>query len=213
MRRNREVRRLAEDLRRTDMKISTSGSGRFRLRTVAIAPLAALLALAAAGCGGGSAASYQQTSAVAGAQHATSSVIVKTRKIKGYGTVLVNGSGHTLYIFARDKRHRVTCTGSCTSFWPPMKQKGMHKAKAGGAAKASLIASVKNPGGGRVVTYSKWPLYTYVGDHAAGTASGEALNVNGGRWYVISPAGKVIKSKTSGGGGGTTTTTGGGGWG
>jgi predicted lipoprotein with Yx(FWY)xxD motif len=188
------------------MMIPTSVSGRFRLRAVAIAPLAALLALAAAGCGGSSAATYQQKSGVAGAQHATSGVIVKTRKIKGYGTVLVNGSGHTLYVFAHDKRRRVTCTGSCTNFWPPMKQKGTHKAKAGGAAKASLIASDKNPGGGRVVTYSKWPLYTYVGDHGAGTASGWNLNINGGRWYVISPAGKVIKSKTSGGGGGTTTT-------
>jgi hypothetical protein len=86
----------------------------------------------------------------------------------------------------------------------------MHKATARGAAKASKIASDRNPGGGRVVTYAKWPLYTYVGDTSAGTASGENKDLNGGRWYVISPTGKVIKSLSSGGGGGGTTTTGGG---
>lgn len=192
------------------MKILTGVSSRFRLRAVAIAPLAALVALAAAGCGGSSGTSMQK-SGVAGAQHATGTVVVNTRKIKGYGTVLVNAKGHTLYVFARDKHARVTCTGSCTSFWPPLKQSGTHKATARGSAKASLIASDKNPAGGRVVTYSKWPLYTYSGDGGAGQTNGEAKNLNGGRWYMIAPTGKVIKSKTSGGGGGTTTS--GGGWG
>ena len=194
------------------MKFLPSFSSRPRLRAVAIVPVAALVALAAAGCGGGSSAASQQNSGVAGAQHAAGVVVVNTRKIKGYGTVLVNAKGHTLYVFARDKHSRVTCTGSCASFWPALKQSGMHKATARGAAKASLIASLKNPGGGRSVTYAKWPLYAYVGDSSAGTTKGEGKNLNGGRWYMISPAGKVIKSKTSGGGGGTTTS-GGGGWG
>jgi predicted lipoprotein with Yx(FWY)xxD motif len=194
------------------MKILPSTSARFRLRAVAVAPLAALLALVAAGCGGSSATSMQK-GGVAGAQHVTSSAIVKTRKVKGR-VILVNAKGHTLYVFAKDKRRRVTCTasGGCTSFWHPLKlKKGMRKATVGGAAKASLIGSVKNPGGGRVVTYAKWPLYTYVGDTGAGTANGENKNLNGGRWWVISPKGRVIKSLTSTGGGGTTTT--GGGWG
>lgn len=175
------------------------------------AVLATVFALAAAGCGGGSSSAK---SGVAGASHTSSSVLVKTRKISGYGTVLVNGAGHTLYVFAKDARKHVTCTGSCASFWPPLKQKGSVKATAGGSAKASLIGSDKDPAGGRVVTYSRYPLYTYVGDHAAGQASGEGLNISGGKWYVISSAGKVIKSKaSSGGGGGGGTTTTGGGWG
>jgi predicted lipoprotein with Yx(FWY)xxD motif len=182
-----------------------------RLRVVAIAPIAALLALAAAGCGGSSSTSMQK-GGVAGASHATSTVIVKTRKVKGK-VVLVNAKGHTLYAFLKDRRKRVTCTkaNSCSSFWPPLKQSGMHKASARGAAKASLIGSDRNPDGGRSVTYSKWPLYTYTGDSGAGTASGEGKNLNGGLWYVISPSGRLIKSLSSGGGGGGTST-GGGGW-
>ena len=181
---------------------------RFRLRAVAVVPIAALLALAAAGCGGSSSTSMHK-GGVAGASHATSNTIVKTRKVKGK-VVLVNAAGHTLYVFMKDQHRHVTCTGTCASFWPPLKQKGTRKATARGAAKARLIGSYKNPAGGRVVSYAKWPLYTYVGDNAAGTAAGEGKNLNGGKWYVISPTGKLIKSLSSTGGGGTTTT--GGGW-
>jgi predicted lipoprotein with Yx(FWY)xxD motif len=181
---------------------------RFRRRAVAIAPLVALLALAAAGCGGSSSTSMQK-GGVAGASHVASTVIVKTRTVKGK-VILVNAKGRTLYVFMKDRRRRVTCTSSnsCASYWPPLKQRGTHKATARGAAKQALIGSDKNPDGGRSVTYSKWPLYTYVGDTAAGAATGEGKNLNGGRWYVISPAGKLIKSFGSTGGGGTTTGTG-----
>jgi predicted lipoprotein with Yx(FWY)xxD motif len=187
------------------MKILDRAHHRPQLRVVAIAPLAAVLSLAAAGCGGSSGTSMQK-SGVAGVSHTASAVIVNTRKINGK-VVLVNAQGHTLYAFMHDRRQRVTCTGSCASFWPPLKQKGTRKATARGSAKASLIGSVKNPAGGRSVTYSKWPLYTYVGDTGAGTAKGEGKNLNGGRWYVLSPSGTVIKSLKSSSGGG------GGGWG
>lgn len=176
-----------------------------RLRAVVIAAAAALLALAAAGCGGSSGTAMQK-GGVAGAQHSTSLVIVKTKKVKGK-TILVNAAGHTLYVFMHDKRKRVTCTNSCAGIWPPLKQKGTKKATARGGAKQALVGSDKNPSGGRVVTYSKYPLYTYTGDSGAGSANGEGQNLNGGRWYVISPSGTLIKKLGSGGGGGGGTTT------
>jgi predicted lipoprotein with Yx(FWY)xxD motif len=193
-----------------NVKILRANSNRYQVRLLAVA-LLAVLGFVAAGCGGSSASSASK-GGVAGASHSTSSVAVMTRKISGLGTVLVNAKGRTLYVFMKDAQRHVTCTGSCASFWPPAKTSSM-KPKVGGAAKSSLAASDKNPSGGRVVTYNKWPLYTYKGDSAAGQASGEALNLDGGKWYVISPAGKVVKHKTSSGGGGTTTTGGGGGWG
>lgn len=152
--------------------------------------VAVLSALAVAAAAGGSGAATART------------VTVNTHKISGYGTVLVNSAGHTLYAFMKDKRSKVTCTGSCASYWPALKQAGMHKATARGSAKASLIGSDKDPSGGRVVTYDKWPLYAYVGDTSAGTAAGEGKNLNGGRWYMLSPSGALIKKKSSGGGGG-----------
>jgi predicted lipoprotein with Yx(FWY)xxD motif len=189
--------------------LTRSNSNRYQLRLLAVASVA-VLGLVVAGCGGGSSSSVPK-GGVAGEQHTTATVAVKTRKISGFGVVLVNPKGRTLYVFMKDQHRRVTCTGSCASFWPPLKWKSASKPKAGGAAKTSLLGTDKNPSGGRVVTYNKWPLYTFSGDSGAGQAKGEGQNLNGGKWYVISSKGKLITHKSSGSGG--TTTTGGGGWG
>ena len=135
-----------------------------------------------------------------------------TRKIDGLGTVLVDPEGRTLYVFMNDQHRQVTCTGSCAGIWPPLTWKSAHKPTAGGAVKTSLLGTDMNPSGGHVVTYAKWPLYTYSGDSGAGQDNGQGVNLNGGKWYVISPTGTVIKSSQSSGGG-TTTSGGGGGWG
>jgi predicted lipoprotein with Yx(FWY)xxD motif len=157
------------------------------LRIGRLAALAAVGAVLLAGYGGSAA-----RSGVAGARHATGSVTVKTRRISKLGVVLVNSHGRTLYMFMPDHHRRVTCKGSCAAAWPPLKLKSGQKPVASGSAKQNLLGSDKNPSGGRVVTYNNWPLYTYVGDSAPGQASGQALNVNGGLWYVMSPSGKYI---------------------
>jgi predicted lipoprotein with Yx(FWY)xxD motif len=126
-------------------------------------------------------------------------VRVSTRRIPKLGTVLVNAKGRTLYMFVPDKRSKVTCVGACAAIWPPLKLPAGAKAVASGAAKASLLASDPDPAGGRVITYSHWPLYTYVGDRAADKAKGQALKLNGGYWYVLSPTGKAIRTKPTGG--------------
>jgi predicted lipoprotein with Yx(FWY)xxD motif len=150
---------------------------------IALVALAAALAVLAAG-------SSTAKSGVASVHHATKSATVTTRKIKKLGTVLVNGRGRTLYMFLPDHQKRVTCRGSCAAAWPPLKLKKGQRPTAGGAAKKKLLGM-----DGRVVTYNRWPLYTYVGDQKAGQATGQALDVNGGLWYVLSPAGKVIKTR------------------
>ncbi len=122
-------------------------------------------------------------------------VKISTRKLPKLGTVLVNSKGLTLYMFVPDKRKKVTCLHACAVIWPPVKLAKGQKPVAAGKAKASLLASDPNPAGGRVVTYNKWPLYTYITDTAPGQARGQALNLNGGLWYVLSPSGKVIKKK------------------
>ena len=133
---------------------------------------------------------------------ATRSTVVKvsTRRLPKLGVVLVNSKGMTLYMFVPDKRTKVTCVGTCAAVWPPMKLPKGARPVARGAAHARLLGSDRNPSGGRVVTYNKWPLYTYVADRAPGQAKGQALNLNGGYWYVLSPSGKVIHTKLSGSG-------------
>ncbi len=122
-------------------------------------------------------------------------VKVSTKTLPKLGAVLVNARGRTLYMFVPDKRSRVTCVRTCAAVWPPLKLAKGQKTVATGQAKQSLLGSDPNPAGGRVVTYGGWPLYTYVGDTAAGTAKGQALNLNGGLWYVLAPSGTVIRKK------------------
>jgi predicted lipoprotein with Yx(FWY)xxD motif len=156
-------------------------------------------ALLAAACGSSS-KTTSHTSASAPPSTATSgaagSLTVTTATIKPYGVVLVNSAGRALYTFAPDKATKVTCTGACAKIWPPLMLSGGAKPKGSGGVKASLLGSDPNPSGGRVVTYNGWPLYTYVTDTTAEVAHGQALNLNGGLWYLISTSGTPVKSKS-----------------
>ena len=175
------------------MRILRGNSQRYQVRLIPVVLLATLGFLVAGF--EGSSASSAAMNGVAGAQHTTSSVAVKTRKLKGLGVVLVNTKGRTLYTFAKDQRRHVTCTGTCAMYWPPLKWNGAGKPKGGGAAKSKFLGADMNPAGGEVVTYNKWPLYTYSGDSGAGQANGQDLSLSGGKWYVITPTGKLIKHK------------------
>jgi predicted lipoprotein with Yx(FWY)xxD motif len=122
-------------------------------------------------------------------------VVLTTKKLPKLGYVLVNSKGRTLYMFVPDEHERVTCIGVCAEVWPPVALPAGAKVKAIGKAKHSLTGADADPSGGRVVTYNRWPLYTYVGDLAPGQAMGQALNANGGLWYVLAPSGKVVRLK------------------
>lgn len=172
-----------------NVRFLRANSNRYQARLIAVA-LLAVIGLVAAGCGGSS-ASGMPKNGVAGAQHTTSSAAVTTRKLKGLGVVLVNAKGRTLYVFMKDAHRHVTCVGLCSKYWPPLKAKA--KPSVGGAVKSKLVGLDSDPAGGKVVTYAKWPLYTYAGDSAAGQANGQNLTNSGGKWYVISPSGTLIK--------------------
>lgn len=156
--------------------------------------------LALAGCGSSSSGTSSSTTTPTSSTPATTTAgtpsaaraQISVKTVSGLGPVLVNAEGHTLYIFEPDEHVKVTCVGACASLWPPVKLSSGEKAAAAGEAKSSLVASVPDPEGGRVVTYAGWPLYAYVADSGPGTASGQGVNSYGGVWYVISPAGQVI---------------------
>ena len=152
---------------------------------------AGLLAAVAALAATGSSATVRSRS-----HTAAKAVTVSTRTVKGLGTILVDGSGRTLYMFVPDKHKKVTCTSaSCVAAWPPLKLAKGAKPTAKGKAKQSLLSSDPNPKGGRVVTYAHWPLYRYIADTKPGQATGQAVDLNGGLWYVLSPSGAIIKKK------------------
>ena len=123
---------------------------------------------------------------------ARKAVSISARTLPTVGAVLVNSEGRTLYTFAPDQHSKVTCVSSCTAVWPPLKLASGETAAGSPQLKASLLASDPDPEGGRVITYAGWPLYTYAADGTAGQDNGQAIEANGGHWYVIAPSGKVI---------------------
>lgn len=123
------------------------------------------------------------------------SVVISTRTLPKLGTVLVNSKGLTLYMFVPDKQKKVTCVSTCAVVWPPVFLPAGGKLVASGKAESKLLGSDRDPAGGRVVTYNHWPLYLYIGDTKPGTATGQDINLNGGLWYVLTPTGKVVKTR------------------
>jgi predicted lipoprotein with Yx(FWY)xxD motif len=107
------------------------------------------------------------------------------------GNVLVDGRGHTLYLFGRDRQGKSSCTGQCAAFWPPLIAAGKPRAVAG--AKASLLGTTKRPDGRFQVTYNHHPLYTFVKDTTKGQTNGEELNAFGAEWYAVSAAGAKVE--------------------
>jgi predicted lipoprotein with Yx(FWY)xxD motif len=157
---------------------------------VLVLPVVALIVV---GCGSSSSSTTTTSTSSAKSGSSAPGVKVSAKSVSSLGPVLVNEEGKTLYVFAPDKESKVTCQGECAAIWPPLKLESGQKATASGAVQSKLLGKDSDPEGGEVITYAGWPLYTYTADTSAGTATGQGVNLNGGYWYVISPAGKVIK--------------------
>lgn len=156
-----------------------------------------------AGCGGGSAPSMQTTGGVAGAKQSSAapSTMFSTAKVAGVGTVLVDGRGRTVYILTTGGLTNVPCTDSsgCTKLWPDLPlPSGTSAAKAGMGVRASLLGTKKLSDGQTYPTYSGWLVYEYTGDSGPGQTNGEGIKSFGGTWYVLSPSGRPVKSKSGG---------------
>ena len=106
------------------------------------------------------------------------------------GLILVNSKRHTLYMFAKDKNGKSSCSGSCAKFWPPALQAG--KPTAGSGVKASLLATTRRSNGSLQLTYNKHPLYSFVLDKKAGQTNGEGNVAFGAKWYAVSAKGTAV---------------------
>ena len=94
--------------------------------------------------------------------------------------VLANAKGLTLYWFAPDTAAKSACSGTCASYWPPVKGPAT-----AGPGVTGTLATITRSDGSVQATYDGHPLYTYVGDGAPGQANGNELNLNGGLWHEV----------------------------
>ncbi|PPF87503.1 hypothetical protein C5E07_16280 [Pseudoclavibacter sp. RFBJ3] len=109
------------------------------------------------------------------------------------GEVLVDGEGAVLYVFAPDEAEAVSCAFTCATNWPPFVAPEGKSAVAGDGVDQALLGAIANPSGGEVVTYNGWPLYRYAADKQPGEHKGQNLYLNGGDWFVMTPAGEPLR--------------------
>ena len=144
------------------------------------------LAVASAACGAGGAGTVapDRVANLGAAVSSASSarvVVVKTRKVSPYGTILTTSAGRTLYVYTVDPKGASRCNGVCAQEWPPlMVPKGDKVSGVKG------LDTVKRSNGSRQVALHHQPLYTFRGDSAAGQVKGQG---DDGDWYVETPSG------------------------
>jgi len=146
---------------------------------------ATALVVLVAGCGstssgtpaaGGGSGTPQSQPAVSGSASSLRSMSTSI------GTVLVDGSGHTVYELVGDSAAKQSCTGGCLAIWPPVMANGSQ------------------------VIVNGHPAFTFASDTSAGQTKGQNVTDQWGKWVALDASGNPIgapaaKTTAPGGGG------------
>ena len=170
---------------------------------------AVALAVLLAACGGGtettpttasttsdgttSASAPAETSAPASSPVPAGAAELKTAS-SGAGQIVVDANGMSVYFFTKDVKDSGTsaCTGACIAAWPPVLTESDSPAVDGVTGTVGTIAT---PEGKKQVTINGLPVYYGIQDKAAGDITGQGVN---GVWYLVSPAGEMVKTAAGG---------------
>lgn len=172
---------------------------------LSVIALAALLT----GCGGGAGTSTPTTAAgttsgsapvetTAPAETPSSPVPAGAAELKtassAAGQIVVDANGMSVYFFTKDVKDSGTsaCTGACIAAWPPVLTESDAPAVEG---ITGTIGTISTPEGAKQVTINGLPVYYYVKDKAAGDITGQGVN---DVWYLVSPAGEMVKTAMGG---------------
>ena len=164
-------------------------------KLLTVAGLAAAV-LAVAACASSSSSTSSAAPNSAAAAGASSGNTVTERTIGGT-QVLTNSAGLTLYWFVPDTSTTSKCTGSCATYWPPLKGPVTK-----GSGVTGTLSVITRPDGTTQATYDGHPLYTYVADGGPGQNKGNGLNISGGLWYEMTVSGATPAASTSSSAGG-----------
>jgi predicted lipoprotein with Yx(FWY)xxD motif len=104
------------------------------------------------------------------------------------GTILVDGRGRTVYVFANDQVDQSTCDGACATDWPPVTAPSTLPASLPGVT--GELGTTTRSDGSHQLSVAGHPLYTFSGDSAAGQTNGQGITLNGGLWTVVLPSGQ-----------------------
>jgi predicted lipoprotein with Yx(FWY)xxD motif len=157
---------------------------RLRRTTLVVPAALAGLALALSACGGAGVTTLS-------APPTTDTALTLTLQHSPVGPILATGGGETLYDFVPDTPNHSACLNDgCVFQWPPLVDGGA--VRLGKGVDRALVSTLRRPDGSTQLSYSGHPLYTYNGDVAPGVVMGQAIDQDGGLWYVLDAQGKQI---------------------
>jgi predicted lipoprotein with Yx(FWY)xxD motif len=149
-----------------------------------------VLGLGLAACGSGSGSSkpgaQAQAGGVNGGQSATATAtMIGLAHNPAQGSILVDSTGRTLYLFEHDNGTKSACTGACASVWPALTAGS--EPSAGSGVDGSLLGTADGQVANQV-TYHGHLLYLFSGDSGPGDVKG--VGIPG--WYPVSPSGDKV---------------------
>ena len=106
--------------------------------------------------------------------------LVRSIVDKKLGTVLATGTKQAIYVWNREPKGKIKCTGQCAKAWPPVLVKAgvvvpMHVKGVMGE-----LGTVRRPGGARQLTFNRRALYTY-----AHEKPGQVLCNDVDGWFAV----------------------------
>jgi predicted lipoprotein with Yx(FWY)xxD motif len=113
-------------------------------------------------------------------QDAMKPVLVKTIVDQKLGRVLTTSGKQAIYVWNKEPKGKVRCTGACAKAWPPVLVKAgvvvpMHVKGVMGE-----FGTVRRANGVRQLTFNKRALYTYAHENA-----GQVLCNNVDGWFAV----------------------------
>jgi predicted lipoprotein with Yx(FWY)xxD motif len=161
---------------------------------VGVAVLAAACSSTSSSTGAAASGSSSGAAASGGSSASGSATVIKTASSSA-GMVLTDGSGRAVYVWAKDTGNTSACSGACAAAWPPVTTTGT--ATASGGANSSDLGTITRSDGTKQVTYDKHPLYFFAGDSGPGTATGQASDQFGAKWWLVAPTGSDVTGSVS----------------
>jgi predicted lipoprotein with Yx(FWY)xxD motif len=119
-----------------------------------------------------------------GSEGSSAEALVRTSD-SDLGEILTTADGMTVYGFTTDTNGESSCVDGCADAWPPVAVEG-EQLPAG--MDADVFSVIERPDGSYQLKAGDWPLYTFMGDTAAGQTNGQGT---GGTWFVVKPDGQL----------------------
>ncbi len=115
--------------------------------------------------------------------------VVGLATVGNLGEVMVGANGNTLYAFTDDTQTSTACVDECAATWPPLiVEPGFTISD---ELSSNGVSTLTRPDGSQQLVMGKWPLYSFNGDTAPGSAAGQGAK---GKFFTVSAACKLVQT-------------------